>query len=529
MTAKDGNGRTGDHETGPAPRSENGLLAVLLLGTFIVVFDTAGMVIPLPAMLEDLGGALDTATWAYGAFVLTFAVFLLPAARLADRQGHRRLFLPGMAIFTAASLACALAPSMEFLVAARAVEGLGAAMAEPAAFALTKTAFAGRARERAATAHRAAFAVAALSAPVVSGLITWGLSWEFMFYLNVLTGAAVLIAGGRLVPATRGDRPPRSLNVTGALLGGLAVFALAFTVIEGTRFGWDSPLIAGFAAAGIALLALFVLNERRTGDPFVPRNLLKSRRFTVGNLARGVGEFASLGLFFALSHVLQVQHGYSALAAGALLMSIIVGAVIVAPVSESLTGRVDVRLLVIPGFLLIAAGTYWVTHSSPSSGWLFFLAPLAIAGAGFGLQEDPTAATALDDVPATQTVTGRNISYVAYLLGITAGVAVVSGIWQNRFVTEARQALTGTGLPSTGEPPADLTSGGVSGDPAADITGPNTDHLRDLVETTFTDAVGTALLSCAAIAVLGAIAALFLSPARTERTGRRGSDATANG
>ncbi|MFG2087266.1 MULTISPECIES: MFS transporter [unclassified Spirillospora] len=503
MTAQDGK----DAEPDQAPRPGNGLLAVLLLSTFIVVFDTAGMVIPLTAILGDLGGALDMATWAYGAFILTFAVFLLPAARLAGGHGHRRLLLPGMAIFTAASLTCALAPSIEVLVAARAVEGLGAAMAEPAAFALMKTAFAGRAGERAATAHRAAFAVAALTAPVVSGLITWGLSWEFMFYLNVLTGAAVLVAGSRLIPASWEGGPPRSPNVPGALLGGLAVFALAFTVIEGTRFGWDSPLIISFATAGIALLGLFVLNERRADDPFVPRTLLKSRRFRLGNLARGIGEFASLGLFFALSHVLQVQHGYSALAAGALLMSIIVGAVIVAPVSESLTGRVDVRLLVIPGFLLIAAGTFWVTFASPGSGWLFFLAPLAVAGAGFGLQEDPTATTALKDVPATHTITGRNISYVGYLLGITAGVAVVSGVWQNRFVTDARHTETG------------LTGSQVSGDPAAHITGPDAHHLRELAEATFSDAAGTALLSCAAMAVLGATVALFLPSSRTGRSG----------
>ncbi|TDD92918.1 MFS transporter [Actinomadura darangshiensis] len=527
MTPNDGTGRTEMREPGNAPPAGNGLLAVLMLATFIVVFDTAAVVIPLPAILEDLGGTLDMATWAYGAFVLVFAVFLLPSARLGDRYGRRPVFLAGMALFTLASLACALAPSIAFLTVARGVEGLGAAMAEPAAFAMVNTAFSGKAKQRAAGAHRGAFAFAALSAPILSGLITWGLSWEFVFSLNVLAGAAVIVAGIRLVPDTRDDNGPRSLDVPGVLLGGLGVFALAFAVIEGTRLGWSSPPIVAFIVAAVVLLGLFVLNERRADAPLVDRGLLASRRFTAGNLARGLGEFASLGLFFALSHLLQVQLGHSALVAGALLMTIIAGAVIVAPVSESLTGKTDVRLLVIPGFLLIAAGTFWITLSSSHPGWLFFLAPLAIAGAGFGLQEDPTAATALHDVPPRRSISGRNISYVVYLLGITAGVAVVSGVWQSRFVANAKDALGEAGLPPAARDlSADLSSGGVSGDPAANITGPGADRLREIVHTAFTDAVGTALLSCVAVAVLGALVAVLLSPAKDDRSDSSTADGT---
>ncbi|WP_149263339.1 MFS transporter [Actinomadura sp. K4S16] len=530
MTPNDGTGRTNVRAPELGPPTGNGLLAVLMLGTFIVVFDTAAVVIPLPAILDDLGGTLDMATWAYGAFVLVFAVFLLPAARLADRYGRRPMFLSGMALFTLSSLACALAPSIGFLTTARGVEGLGAAMAEPAIFAMVNTAFSGKAKERAVGAHRGAFALAALSAPLLSGLITWGLSWEFVFYLNVLVGTAVTVAGIRLVPDTGDDDTPRSLDAPGVLLGGFSVFALAFAVIEGTRLGWSSPPIVASLVAGVVLLGLFVLHEKRADAPLVDRGLPASRRFTAGNLARGLGEFASLGLFFALSHLLQVQLDHSALAAGAILMTIIVGAVIAAPVSESLTGKTDVRLLVIPGFLLIAAGTFWVTLSSPHPGWLFFLAPLAIAGAGFGLQEDPTAATALQDIPPERSIIGRNISYVAYLLGITAGVAVVSGVWQSRFVANAQDALGAPGLPPAAhELSADLSSGGVSGDPAASITGPDADRLREIVHTAFTDAVGTALLSCVAVAVLGALVAVLLAPSKDERSGSSTPDGMTSG
>jgi hypothetical protein len=262
---------------------------------------------------------------------------------------------------------------------------------------------------------------------------------------------------------------------------------------------------------------LFVLGERRASDPLVGPGLLASRHFGVGNLGRGLGEFASLGLFFALSHFLQEQLGYSPLEAGGLLMSIIIGAVIVAPVSESLAGKVDVRLLVIPGFLLIAAGTFWVTFSAADSRWLFFLAPLAVAGAGFGLQEEPTAATALGDVPAARSLAARNVSYVAYLLGITAGVAVVSGVWQSRFTADAKHELGAAGLPpSAHRLAADLSSGPVSGDPAANISGPGAGRLREVVQTAFAHAVDTALLSCVAVALIGAIVALFFAPKRSE-------------
>jgi EmrB/QacA subfamily drug resistance transporter len=502
----------------PAPGPETAVLAVLLVGAFILVFDSAAVVIPLPAILRDLGGTIDEATWAYAAFILAFAMFLLPAARAAEARRRRLLFVSGMAIFTLASLACALAPSMGFLIGVRAVQGLGAALAEPAIYSLVRAAFQGERRERALGAHRAAFGLAALSAPIVSGLITTGLSWEGVFYLDVAAGAVAVAGGVLVVREPRAGDAWRSLDMPGVLLGGIGLVAVLFAIVEGTRFGWRSAVILMSFAVAAVLLALFVLNELRAVDPLIDRSLFRSRPFTIGNLARAAGEFASLGLFFLLSHFLQVQLGYSALVAGALLMSVIFGAILASAVSESVAGQADVRLLVFLGFLLVAGGTFWLAYSSPHSSWPFFIAPLMIAGMGFGAQEDPAVSTALKDVPPERYVTARSISYTAYLLGIALGVAVVSGVWQSRFVANATSALTAGGLPPTAHRIAStLATGGVSGNPAAQVTGAGATDLRDLVQRAFSSAVDSALLSCVSVALLGALLALFLS-ARGKQT-----------
>ena len=533
----DGNDKGGAREPPRPNRRQWAMLVVFTLSSFLVILNAASLPIPLPSIQEDLGGTLDEITWVFGAFILTFAVFLLPFARLADIYGRRMLLIWGVTVFTLASLAAALTPSMEFLIGALAVQGLGAAMVEPAVRALLKATFPPERQSLAFGVQRAGFFAAAAAGPILSGFLTTVLSWEYVFWLNVAVGVVVLAGAVPVIPESRAQGVSRRLDWAGLLLGAAGIFFLVFPIIEGTRLGWGSPSIVGSFAASVVLLALFVVTETRVWEPLVDLTMFKDRLFAVGNFVRGATEFASLGIFFALSHFLQAQLGYSALVAGLLLMSIIVGALITSPIAETLSGRVDVRLLVIPGFVFVAAGTFWVAHVSPETGWAFFIAPLAIAGAGFGALESPTETTMHREVPPARSEIAWCVSYGTYLLGIGLGVAVVSGVLQSQFVANAKDALSRTDLPpGVGQRiSSSLFDGGVSGQPAARIGGPGAAQVEELIQGAFAKAVNTALLSCVAVALLGALVALSFSSglkegatdeegASEEQIGRRESD-----
>lgn len=492
------------------------MLTILTMSSFVVVLDFGSMFIPLPSMLEDLGGTLDELTWVLVAFILAFAVFLLPCAALADRYGRRRLFLAGVAVFTGASLACALAPSLEFLIGARVVLGIGAAMVEAAVFALIKATFPREQRTLAYRVQGAAFVMGALVAPILSGAITTGLSWEYIFWLNVVVGVVILVGALLVIPESRAGSVSQRFDVPGLVFVAAGLFFLFFAVIEGARFGWGSPPILASCGAAVVLLVLFVVTELRAGQPLVDLELFHNRFFAVGNFLRAASEFSSIGVYFALSHFVQVQLGYSALAMGLLLMSVILGGLLVAPVTENLPSRVDIRWPVIPGFLLVAAGTFWLAHVTPETGWAFFIVPLAIAGAGFVAQEGPTANARDKDLPPALSDAAWRVSYTIFLMGVGLGVAVVSAVWQTQVAANVHNALSGADLPPTVADAisASLVEGGVRGEPAAEISGPATSHVEGLIQGAFADAVNTALLSCVVVALLGAVVALFFSAER---------------
>ncbi len=494
------------------------MLVILTMSSFVVVLDFASMFIPLPTIMEDLAGTLDEATWVIAAFILAFAVFLLPCATLVNYYGKRRLFLSGVMIFTVASIACALTSSMAFLIGARVVLGIGAAMVEAAVFALIKANIPGEKQSFAFKVQGIAFVLGALLGTPLSGAITTGLSWEYIFWLNVLVGVVVGLVGLRVIPKSSPVQVPKRIDIPGLIFSGSGLFLLFFAIIEGTRFGWHSLLILGSFVGSVALLVLFVMNELRVQERLVDLRLFKDRRFGVGNVLRWASEFASMGIYFAISHFVQVQLGHSALVTGLLLMSVMIGGILITPITEPLSKRVDGRWLIVPGFLLVAGGTFWLAHVSPESGWAFFLAPLAIAGAGFVAQEDPTVSARDRDILPEQSDAAWRVSYTIFLLGVGLGVSVVSAVWQSQLVSNMKEVMASNDLPTriTNRISSSLFDEGISGQPAAEISGAT--EVQQLIQMAFADAVNTALLSCVTVALLGAIIALFFISNRNKTT-----------
>lgn len=407
-----------------------GALGSLLLASFVVVLDFAGSIILLPSIESDLGGTLSQLTWVVAAFVLTFAVGFVPAARSGARHGRRRLLVAGLGVFVIASAVAATTPWLTLLLAARVGQGAGAAMIEPAVFAIVKTDVSAQRREVAFNARSGVFLLGAALGPILpAALATW-LSWRYVFWLDVIVALASLVGVLRLVPSSSDARSARGHDIVGLVLGAAGLVAVFSAVIDSGRLGWTSPPVIGGLVGAAVLLVLFLFWEARTPDPLLTGGLCGHRLFTIGNIIRALTEFTSLGIFLPLSGFLQTRLDHSPLIAGLLLMPVIGGALVTGSVAEKLAARLDLRLLTVPGFTLVAIGIFWVAHVSQMTNWEFFIAPLAVAGAGIGLLENPAETAIQTGTPATVPDTAWRTSYVIYLLGIGIGVAVVSSVWQ---------------------------------------------------------------------------------------------------
>lgn len=411
-------------------RRQGAVVAVLAISSFVVVLDYAGVVILLPAILDDLGGGLDGISWVLAALLLPFVVLLLPAFRVVDRVGPGPVLIVGLSLFVLGSVAAGLSTSIPALLTARVVQGCGAACSEAAVAVLVRRTRRQSGTDRARDAQRGAFFLAAALGPVLPGAIATGLSWEYFFWINAALTAGLLVAAVLCLPVSGVANRSRPLDLPGTLAGGAGLVLLFLGLIEGPRLGWASPGAVLALVAAPACFGVFVVVERRSGDPLVRPSLFAARRYAVGNVLRAATEFTSLGIFLPLSHFLQAGLGHSALIAGLILTAVIVGAVFSAAVTEPLVERVDVRCLVVPGFLAVTAGTLWLAHVSPMSSWWSFLGPLAVVGVGIGALEGPTEDASARDVPRTQADAAERVSYATYLLGIGLGVAVVSAVWQ---------------------------------------------------------------------------------------------------
>ncbi len=216
---------------------QQAVLVIFAFSSFMVILDAASLPIPLPSILKDLGGTLDAVTWVFGAFILAFAIFLLPCGRLADGYGRRVLFLSGGTVFAFGSLAAALAPSMTVLIGALAVQGIGAAMLEPAAHALIVATFPPEQHKGAFGAQRVGVFLGAALGPILSGGLTTVLSWHSIFWLNLLMGGAVVAGAVFVLPESRAAEASRRLDLPGLVLGASGLFFLLFSLIEGVRLG----------------------------------------------------------------------------------------------------------------------------------------------------------------------------------------------------------------------------------------------------------------------------------------------------
>jgi EmrB/QacA subfamily drug resistance transporter len=360
------------------------VLIVASVASLMVALDALVVTTALPTIRVHLGASIEELEWTVNAYTLSFAVLLMTGAALGDRFGRRRMFAAGLGIFSAASAACALAPNVGFLIAARAVQGAGAALVMPLGMTLLSAAYAPEQRARALGIFSGITGLAVLAGPVIGGAITQGIAWQWIFWINVPIGLLTIPVVLRRVDESYGPRSapdvPGLALVTGAALG------LVWALVRGNSAGWGSVEVIAALAVGALLAVAFVLWERRAAEPMLPMALFASRPFSSGNTAIFFLSAALYGAVFFMAQFLQTVQHQGPLDAGIRLLPWTATLFIVAPITGARISRVGERPFAVAGLLLQAAGMGWIALiASPDVAYWRLVAPLAIAGCGVSM------------------------------------------------------------------------------------------------------------------------------------------------
>jgi EmrB/QacA subfamily drug resistance transporter len=398
-------------------------VAALMVGLDMLVVTTA-----LTTIRLDLGASIEQLEWIVNAYTLSLAVLLMTASALGDRFGRRRLFVIGVGLFTVMSAACALAPSIGWLIAARAVQGAGSAMIMPHAMALLSGAFPPERRAKALGIFSGVMGLAILGGPMVGGAVVQGLAWPWIFWLNVPIGLAVIPLAARHIRESRGTGA--RLDVGGAALVTAAAFGLVWGLVRGNAAGWGSVEVTGALAGGVLLTAAFVAWELRVREPMLPMRLFRSRAFAAGNAAT-FGMYGSIfGAAFFLAQYLQTSLHYGPLAAGLRLAPWTVTLSLVAPVAGAWTGRIGERPLIAGGLAMQAGGFAWIALiARDGASYPAMIAPLILAGCGVSMAMPAAQNAVIGAVPPSEIGKAAGANNTLRQLGGTFGIAILAAVF----------------------------------------------------------------------------------------------------
>ncbi len=402
--------------------------AITSAALFMASLDNLVVTTALPSIRDHLHASLEGLQWTVNAYTLTFAVLLLTGATLGERFGRRRLFVVGLGLFTAGSAAAALAPGIGALVAARAIQGVGAAILIPLTLTLLSAAVSPQRRGLALGAWGAVGGLAIAIGPLVGGAVVEGASWQWIFWLNVPIGIVLLpIARARL---TESRGPATSLDLPGLVLASLGLFGIVLGVVRGNDHGWTSATVLPPMVIGALLVAAFIAWEMRTRQPMLPMHLFRSRGFTLTNVASLLMFFGMFGSIFLLAQFLQVVQHYSPLQAGLRTLPWTAMPVFIAPVAGALSDRIGGRPLLVAGLALQAVGLGWLAAvTSPTVPYLTLVPAFVISGVGMSLFFAPVANMVLGSVRRDQEGIASGANNAIRELGGVFGIAVLGAVF----------------------------------------------------------------------------------------------------
>lgn len=400
------------------------------LPMFITTLDNLVMTSALPVVQADLGSSVSQLSWFMNAYSLVFATFMLLAATLGDRVGRRRVMLGGIAIFMLGSIGAALSTSSEALIAARAVQGLGAAAIMPLSLTLLASAVPASKRAAAIGIWGGVSGLGVALGPVVGGAVVEGISWQAIFWLNVPITLLALPLVVRGLQESRSATAGR-LDVLGTALLGGAVFAGIWGIVHGNDDGWASPVVLTTLVLGAVLLTAYLGWARTRRDAILPLRLFRSRSFTVANVIALTFTIGMFGAVFLLSQYLQVVQGYSPLEAGLRTLPWTAAPMIVAPIAGALAPRVGLRPLLLVGLVLQTVSLVWfAVVTEAGSDYSAFVPALLVAGLGMGMTFAPMSTAVLEGLPDDDFATASSANSTIREFGVALGVAGIVAVFQ---------------------------------------------------------------------------------------------------
>jgi EmrB/QacA subfamily drug resistance transporter len=438
------------------------VVVLTAIGSFMGALDTLVVSTALPTIRVDLGASVSQLEWTVNAYNLSFAVMLVTAAALGDRFGRRRLYAIGLVGSALASVASAVSPNVGWLIASRAVQGVGAAFMMSLGLALLSAAFPAERRGTAIGLFSAVTGLAVASGPLVGGAVVNGLDWTWIFWLNVpigLIAAPLVLARVKesYGPNTAFDFPGLGLVTAGAL-------GIVWGLVRGNSAGWGSIEVVATLAAGVLLVAAFIAWERRASEPMIPMSFFRARAFSAGNLAI----FAVFGSLFAevyfFSQLLQTGMGYDALGAGLRLMPWTGTFLVIGPIAGALTDRIGERPLMVTGLLIQAAGTIWIALiAGPDLSYSELVVPMVVAGVGISMAIPAAQNSVLGSVAEEAVGKAAGTNSVMRELGGVFGIAVAVAVFAGAGSYASPQAFTDGFVPAVGVAAALALVGAIAG------------------------------------------------------------------
>jgi EmrB/QacA subfamily drug resistance transporter len=421
-----------------SPRSRTvWTFVVTSLALVMVTLDNLVVTTALPVIRKDLQASIEGLEWTVNAYTLTFAVLLLTGAALGDRFGRRRMFAIGLSVFTVASAAAALAPSMGVLVAARAVQGAGGAIVMPLTLTILSAAVPAEKRGLALGAWGGIGGLAVALGPLVGGAVVSGLSWQWIFWINVPVGLVLIPLALRRLDETHG--PANRLDLPGVGLASAGLLGIVWGLVRGNGQGWTSPEIVLSLAGGAVLLVGFVLWELRAPSPMLPMRFFRNRTFAMTNLASLLMFFGMFGSIFLLAQFFQTVQGYSPFGSGLRILPWTAMPIFVAPIAGALSDRIGGRRIIATGLALQAVGLGWIAAvSTPTTPYAELVAPFVVSGIGMALFFAPVANVVLSSVRPEEEGQASGANNAIRELGGVFGVAVLASVF-------ARYGAYGTG------------------------------------------------------------------------------------
>ncbi|MGE5128072.1 MAG: MFS transporter [Sphingomonadaceae bacterium] len=406
-------------------------LYVLCAGVLMIVLDTTIVNVALPSIREDLGFAETSLVWVMNAYMLTFGGFLLLAGRLGDLYGHRRLFLIGLALFTVASLACGLSTSQGMLIGARALQGIGGAVVDAVTLSLIVDLFRDPAeRAKAMGIYGFVCAAGGSMGVLLGGVLTSGLSWHWVFLVNLPIGVLVYLLCRRLIPEFRGEAIGGRLDVAGAVTVTASLLLAVYAVVDGNEAGWTSTQTIGLLGAASLLFAVFLAIEGLVLHPLVPLRLFRLRNLSTANVVGALWAAAMFTWFFISALYLQVVLGYGALEVGlAFLPADLIMAAFSVGLSAKLVARFGLRLPLAAGLLLAAAGLGLFARAPFEGSFAVDVLPgMILLGAGAGVAFNPVLLAAMGDVTPSESGLASGVVNTSFMMGGALGLAVLASL-----------------------------------------------------------------------------------------------------